>query len=366
MESEIVMRLTETGLKPPNTVTLAITNQCNLSCRHCWPESGPEENAPLVPIDRVSRLIDDFNSMGTEKFVITGGEPLTHPDWLDILWFAANRSGVKEVRLQTNAILISSAHVDSFLRLKNRGLVIQTSLEGASPASHDRVRGAGSFDLTCRGLHLLVKAGLAASVCITFTEMRHNMEDIPELLRIVDDMGVGEFVTGTLVSGGRAARTSHIDPPTPVQYAKLLACYRDDKDFRARYQRIGNIAALEWFRSENDPVVNCCAFIEKPYVTVEGKLYPCVMLHADDFAATDAYKRPLPAVLSPKIESWSRLQQIKQSRLTHLAACQNCRDYSICGAGCIGRAYSAYGDFYAVEDRCPLRKAIYDHRPSEV
>ena len=113
-ETDILRRLhrgraeTATGGDPGRT------NRCNLSCRHCWPDSGPDQNAPVVPKEQVLRLIDGFAALGAEKIVITGGEPLTHPDWFDLLSFACTRPGIKEVRLQTNAILITPAHVAPF------------------------------------------------------------------------------------------------------------------------------------------------------------------------------------------------------------------------------------------------------------
>ncbi|MFY9943827.1 MAG: radical SAM protein [Desulfobacterales bacterium] len=361
-KTDIIRRLVEAGLKPPRAVTLAVTNRCNLSCRHCWPVSGPDEKLSQVPRDQVSRLIEGFAALGAEKIVITGGEPLTHPDWFDLLSFACSRPGVEEVRLQTNAILITPAHVDAFLSLKDQGLIIQTSLEGATAVPHDRVRGSGSFDLTMQGLRRLQKSGMAPRVCITFTEMQHNFEDIPGLLKIADDMGIGQFVTGTLVIGGRAAQPGGLAPPTPAQYEKLLARYQRDKTFRDRYHRIGNIAALEWFMDTADAAGTCCTFIETPYITAKGNLYPCVMLQADDFAATRAYGRSLTTAISEKIDSWARLQQISRSRLTQLDICKDCPDYAGCGAGCMGRAYSAHGDCFSAEDRCDLRKAVYGRR----
>ena len=358
---DIIRRLAEAGLKPPQAVTLAVTNRCNLSCRHCWPDSGPDEQAPVVPQNQVLQLIEGFAALGAEKIVITGGEPLTHPDWYDMLSFACTRPGIREVRLQTNAILITPTHVDAFLSLKDQGLIIQTSLEGATPAVHDKVRGEGSFDRTLQGLRLLEKCGMAPQICITFTEMHHNFEDIPDLLKIADQMGIGQFVTGTLVPGGRAAQPGGLAQPVPAQYEKLLARYQRDKTFRDRYHRIGNIAALEWLMDTADAAGTCCTFIETPYVTAEGNLYPCVMLHADDFAAKGVYDRPLSTAIAENIESWSRLQRISRSRFTRLDTCKDCTAYAKCGAGCMGRAYSAYGDFFAVEDRCGLRKAVYQH-----
>lgn len=95
----------------------------------------------MVPKDQVLRLIAGFSALGADKFVITGGEPLTHPDWFEILSFACSLPGVCEVRLQTNAILLTPMHVDALVSLKDRGLIIQTSLEGTTPQTHDHVRG---------------------------------------------------------------------------------------------------------------------------------------------------------------------------------------------------------------------------------
>lgn len=361
--TDILHRLAIAGLKPPKTVTLSVTNRCNLSCRHCWPDSGPNGKGQMVSRDRVIPLIQSFTILGVEKIILTGGEPLIHPDWFDILSFACTQSGISEVRLQTNATLITQAHIEAFLSLTGQGLIFQTSLEGATPATHDWVRGAGSFHQTMKGLRLLKKNGMAHRICITFTEMLHNFEDIPDLLKIADEMGVGQFITGTLVLGGRAAYSSDIGLPEPHQYENLLERYQLDQTFKDQYRRIGNIAALEWYLDTADTTATtCCTFIETPYVTANGHLYPCTMLQADDYSATDVFDRPLNAVILEKIDTWSRLREISQSRLTHLDTCRNCVYYKGCGAGCIGRAYAANGDFFSAEDRCHLRKAVYCRR----
>jgi len=359
--TDIIRRLAAAGLKPPQAVTLAVTNCCNLNCRHCWPVSGPDEKLSQVPKRQVLQLIDDVAGLGAEKIVITGGEPLTHPDWLDLLSFACTRPGISEVRLQTNAILITPAHVQALWRLRDQGLIIQTSLEGATSAPHDRVRGPGSFDRTMQGLELLVNKGMAPQICIAFTEMQHNFEEIPKLLEIAEDMGIGQFVTGTLVCGGRAAQPGGLAPPTPAQYRKLLERYQRDQTFRRRYHQIGNIAALEWLADTRNAAETCCTFIETPYVTAEGSLYPCIMLHAEDFAAKGVYCRPLNNAIAENIESWSKLQRISRSRLTQIDVCKDCSAYAKCGAGCMGRAYSLHGDFFSAEDRCQLRKTVYQH-----
>ncbi len=356
--ADIILSLKQAGLSPPRTVTLAITNRCNLHCRHCWPESGPEEQASVVPRRDAQRLMADFAALGARKLVITGGEPLTHPHWFELLEFACRQPGVDEVRLQTNGCLLTQENVAKLSPLIEAGLTVQTSLEGATARSHDQVRGQGSFAQTLQGLHVLANNGLTHCIAIAFTEMRHNFGEIPQLLGLVDDLGIPEFVTGTLVCGGRAALDAHLAPPTPQQYEGLLDRFRNDKTFRERYRRIGNIAALEW--SGNASCADgCCSLIESPYVTAGGLLFPCVMLHADEYAAADAYQNSLKVSIDGHITAWSELQRISGARSVRMNACQDCHAYASCRAGCMGRAFSAYGDFYAVEDRCRLRRAIH-------
>lgn len=360
--ADIARRLMDAGLKTPRAVTLGITNYCNLNCRHCWPNSGPDNPASMVPKDRVIQVIRGFSALGATKFTITGGEPLTHPDWRDLLFFAIGLQEVTEVRLQTNAILIAPSDLDVFVSLKDRGLIVQISLEGVTPTVHDRIRGRGSFQKTLQGLQLLLECGLAAHICVAFTEMQHNFAQLPDLLEMIDSMGIGQLVSGTLVCDGRAKQTGDLAPPTPRQYEKLLSRYQHDSGFRERYKRIGNIAALEWALGEPDAAETCCTLIETPYVTADGNLYPCVLLQADCYAANLVFEKPVAVAISEQIDSWGRLQQISRTRFQQMETCIQCTAYAKCHGGCMGRAYAAQRNFFAVEDRCHLRKAVYSAR----
>jgi radical SAM protein with 4Fe4S-binding SPASM domain len=359
---DIRRKMVALGLSPPQNVTLSITNQCNLSCRHCWPKSGSGETATQVPKAAILSALDGFADLGTRQLVITGGEPLTHPDWLSVLVHACNLETVQEVQLQTNATLLTPSHIKELSPLQEIGMIIQVSLEGATAIHHDRVRGSGSYEKARNGLELLIQHGWGPQIRIAFTEMRHNFEDIPELLRSADAMGATRFVTGTLVMAGRAVDTHQLASPTPEQYQRLLSIYQKDLEFKSRYDRIGNIAAIEWHRGMSLPADPCCTFIETPYVTADGRLYPCIMLHADRYAATRIYDRPVPVAISEMLDSWDELADIRHQRISQTQKCQSCSYNDVCGGGCIGRAYAAHGIFAAPEDRCALRQAIYSFR----
>ena len=359
---DAVRRLTDAGLRPPETVTLVMTNRCNLNCRHCWPESLPDAEAPFIETAVLGRLIREFAEMGAETLILTGGEPLLHPDWFHVLSVAAD-GGIGTVILQTNAILITETEIGLMKRLASHRIFFQISLDGATAAHHEYVRGPLSFERTLEGLRRLRDAGLGDRIFLAFTEMWHNFEDIPDALAMAYQLGVRRFATHSLVQGGRAGRTDQLAPPTADQYRRLLKRYGEDDAFRDRYLRLGRIAALEWLKGRSEPSASCCTCIQSPYVTARGMLYPCVMLHADEYAAENLHERPLAEAVREMIPRWRELEKIRRRRAASIPDCEGCPGRRHCAAGCMGRAYERYGRLMAVEDRCALRQAVYGWRP---
>jgi radical SAM protein with 4Fe4S-binding SPASM domain len=353
-----------TGLRPPRSLTVAITGECNLRCRHCFVKAGLPTAAGDAPVEEVLRLADEFAALGGETLCITGGEPLSHPEWRTILSHCCSLPSLRTVRVQTNAGLLDDARLAELRSLPPDKLAFQVSLDGASQQTHDRIRGKGSFGKTTAGIKRLVAAGLGGRVSLAFTEMRHNMEDVPELLELVDRLGLRGAVGGTLVKHGNAAKAD-LEPPTPDQYRALLARYHADARFRDLYDRHGRFSAVEWWKGRSRVRGDPCSFLDHPYVTAEGKIYPCLLCHADEFAAGSAFEKPLAVALGEGAPRWSELVQISRQRSEDLSECEDCPARPSCAGGCMGRAHSATGCLTAVEDRCELRRAIHSWREEE-
>lgn len=352
-------RLAGAGLVRPQTLTLSITNQCNMICRHCWPSCGSSSEASSVPQKVLQRLIRETVELGVKKLILTGGEPLLHPDWFAILAFACRQRGFEEVCLQTNGTLLTEAVVSDLCSMVASGLSIQVSLEGAHAATHDNVRGPGNFDLILKGLKRLNHAGLGRQTYVAFTEMRHNCGDIPQLLKLAERLKLGRVVAGALVQGGRAALNDHLALPRPEQYKELLNHYHTDKRFRERYSKLAKIAAIEWFKGHDTPSQRVCTCIANPLITADGIIYPCALFQHPDYAIANVHALSLPQAISDGLPLWAELPKISRRRSERLKACQNCPGFRHCAGGCMGRAYAAFGKLMAREDRCQLRKVVY-------
>lgn len=348
--------LLRNGLSPPKTLTLAITSQCNLTCRHCWVDAAPSASAVHAPEKALRRLIGEFAACGGEGVRFTGGEPLCHPAWLDLIKFA-QAVGLSKVALQTNAMLMTEKQVSALCELDFPELSLEISLDGATAEAHDLVRGKGAFEGVIAGIQHLIEGRLAPRITIAFTEMHHNLVEIPAVLELSDTWGVKAVVTGTLVQCGRADHTSLIKPPEPEQYLSLREQYATTPRFRELYQKMGTVAALEWSLGHTLRE-GCCTFIENPYLTPEGRLYPCLLCHTNDFSVTGVFNKSLAAVIMEGAPLWSDLKQISRRRAMAIPECRECLERVACAGGCMGRAWGSCGDLITTDDRCEVRRAM--------
>src|SRR5450631_3350050 len=156
--SELLQTLDLAGLRPPGMLTLAITGACNLSCCHCWVSAGEASSHAHVPLVTLRRLVKEFAAIGGDGIRITGGEPLCHPHWQDIMQYSRSL-GFNKIALQTNAMLLRDEHLAALRELDFPGLSIQVSLDGATARTHDLVRGEGACSVAMQGIMKLVQEG---------------------------------------------------------------------------------------------------------------------------------------------------------------------------------------------------------------
>jgi len=141
---------------------------CNLSCTYCFVSSGPgiDRHRLMSRAEVHSRVLEAL-PLGVKEFYFTGGEPFVHPELLEIL---EDTLAHGPCTVLTNGTLLTEARIRSLRRLSEGtrySLEIRVSLDGASPAEHDRLRGPGAFARALDGLLRLERAGLLPIVTIT-------------------------------------------------------------------------------------------------------------------------------------------------------------------------------------------------------
>jgi MoaA/NifB/PqqE/SkfB family radical SAM enzyme len=91
----------------PIHATLELTDKCNLKCSYCYRESDFTKNLFLEnPIEFLESLL----KIGIRHIEFSEGEPLLHPDIIEILNFAGKKYNL--VGLLTNGILINEEIIE--------------------------------------------------------------------------------------------------------------------------------------------------------------------------------------------------------------------------------------------------------------
>lgn len=135
---------------------------CNLRCDHCavFDNAFVASHNPVRTHDDIERVLQFIRTEGIEKVVVSGGEP-TLSRWCCEVIGRLTAEGV-QVSMSTNATTLTAHRVQ---KLGVAGLQKATvSLDGATSARHDAVRGEGNFDRAMAGTRRLVDAGIDVSV----------------------------------------------------------------------------------------------------------------------------------------------------------------------------------------------------------
>ncbi len=204
----------ERGLDAPICLTWELTYACNLACVHCLSSSGRRDPRELST-DECRALIDEFERMQIFYVNIGGGEPTIRSDFWELVEYAtAHHVGVK---FSTNGSRITGAVA---ARLAASDYVdVQLSLDGATAAVNDAVRGDGSFATAVTAMERLAEAGFAGfklSVVVT----RHNVGQLDDFAALAGRYGAQLRLT-RLRPAGRGADVWDELHPTADQQRQL-------------------------------------------------------------------------------------------------------------------------------------------------
>lgn len=92
----------------PYIAVYYVTMQCNLNCSYCE-DFGSRRNHLVTPapsLEEAKRILKVIRT-GVDRLWLTGGEPLMHPQILELLQYARHELKFKEISLITNGTLLS-------------------------------------------------------------------------------------------------------------------------------------------------------------------------------------------------------------------------------------------------------------------
>jgi radical SAM protein with 4Fe4S-binding SPASM domain len=360
------MPLSEGCSASPVRVYLEITQGCNLLCPMCYRDAGAASPLELSPPELL-RLIHSLSVIGVHELRITGGEPTTHPDLLDLI-DAAVEAGLY-VSLNTNGVWPDGLAGQLLTRPVGRYIV---SLEGTA-AVNDTLRGPGTYSHIIQTIDDLVAAGkpVRVNTMLAKTSLQH----LPELVALCAAHQVRHMALIPPRPGGRAASAEFAaEFPGPAEMEKAARLIEPlGREYGVDIEYEFNIYQPNSSGQASDPVihklVSCSAGRESAFISPEGWLYAC---------GCSPGGSPVPAERLPfaagnirylsELELWRAWQTsavwqpFRDLRHSKDPACFLCSYY---GRGCFGscpvHAFLTSGTFNGPDPLCWVRDSLIHH-----
>ncbi len=177
---------------PPYSATLELGRRCNLECRHCFSDSGPDRE-PGPTTAEVTRRIQTLAAFGVRRIWFSGGEPTLRRDLPELVTYGAE-AGL-EVYVSSNA-QVSREQARHLARTPLDR--IDLSCDGIGD-DHDWLRGPGAFRRAMTGLEHLKAAGLRIELSVhlrrgmrmSFSEMAERFEELETPFRLAPVLPFG-------------------------------------------------------------------------------------------------------------------------------------------------------------------------------
>jgi uncharacterized radical SAM superfamily Fe-S cluster-containing enzyme len=137
---------------------------CNLHCDYCCVRSSPKVPRRELGLARVQRITGEAPELGVKEIFVTGGEPFLLENIGEILVCCA---AAAPTTVLTNGMLFAGQRVESLAALPRDRIVLQISLDSATPELHDLHRGRGSWARAREGIQRARAQGFRVRLAAT-------------------------------------------------------------------------------------------------------------------------------------------------------------------------------------------------------
>lgn len=342
-------------------MNLMITGKCNLNCLHCF---NAKDNAPLnseLSYEQIIDILDQARDIGVHTFTLTGGEPLVHPRFLDIVKAIYDRD-MTIFELNTNGLLLNQRILDEFKRLNCHPL-IKISFDGVG--YHNIIRQhPKAEDMTLKAIKLCIDNDFMVKAQVQVN--RKNVDLMMDTAILLNEIGVSEM---RIIRTTEAPRWEKNSPNSSLSieeyYERMLDFSKEYIDSNMKMTvdvwqfvrlyptyHMYSLVPIACSKDEfNIRIPMCKGNRGMIAVSSGGEVVPCLQMSGWFLE----HKISLGNILKTPLK-----QLVKDSDYLNLAMaplfkqivendkCGNCKFYKVCTGGCpaLGLLYSKNEDYY--------------------
>lgn len=344
-----------------------LLRRCNLACRHCYSASSDKDFQGELSTEEIYRILSELKAFGVPAIILSGGEPLLHPDLYAIAERAKSLGFY--LGLSSNGTLMDDQQAK---RIQGVGFdYVGVSLDGLA-VHHDQNRmQPGAFQQSLAGIRACHRQGV--KVGIRFTPTKENSTDLPGLFSLMEEEGIDRFYLShwNYAGRGRANRTDDAAHQTTRHIVESLfqQAWADQQQGLSRDMVTGNNDAdgpffLMWIQNNHPQLFDRAqasllrwggnaSGVGIANIDNRGIVHPDIFWW--DHALGNLRERSFAEIWHNPDEPL--LVGLRQKPRPVKGRCARCRYLAICGGNTRVRALQLTGDPWAEDPGCYLDDA---------
>lgn len=332
-------------------VQIEITGRCNMSCQHCRAAHQAKQDMPIEQVVKIIRFARQF-SPNYKEVILSGGEPLMHKDFANVLTQVRNNGG-EFITLTTNGSLLTQDHLSLIKDLSFQRFVLSVSLDNLDPAKHDEFRAHKNAFLKAVGaLRLVAESGLTNVIAsMRSTIQASQICQMENMVKFAKNIGSKRISFSAIHPAGKAIERDDLWMTKEQKMSFIQEIYRL-KEIFPDINVTTNDPLKCLLRGKNDLgqlgelVFDGCGAAAITFnVNSDGTMTPCALL---DIPMMNVF----PLSIEEITEKYRKNDIVRNMLEMNLKGkCKSCQMKYQCG-GCRARALIQKGDYLEEDPHC--------------
>lgn len=326
------------------SIYLHYTNKCNLYCKGCYSyDQNRNDESQDLSMEYFLEAVKQLKTYGLDKIIISGGEPTLRNDLDEFIKYLKEILDINYIVLITNGTNLPHNLLHTIREYVDD---VAVSIDGYEEGI-TFIRPTGIHKIVMNNIALLKEAGINVSMIATLHRKNVNLMD--KYQKLSEEMGI------------------------PLSYS-ILTCNNQNreecKDFMFSEDILSSIkwedilSSIKWNENiDNTNIKNfsfetrlsCEAGRKMLSIAANGDVYPCHMLHVEEFKLGNIKDMTVGEILcSSKRLIWKNIS------VDMIDGCNICKFKYLCGGACRANAYYLNATLKKKDPYCPLYYNFYE------
>ena len=308
----------------PLRVELELTERCNLSCKFCYNSQNPIDSSLVETI--LQRLAGEC----VPEIVLTGGEPILHPQFRYILDLCTKF--FQKTMIQTNGLMIDDTIAD--LILNKNVYEVNVSVHGSADVHDELTRNKGSHTMAIEAIKRLIARNVRVSS--NFVMTKDNIGALNENLNELYELGVRCMTLTRFTPTGIGATNSELLLSREEIIKAIDIAEQFSKTRNVRFLLANSMPQCSLPTLLKKYCEHCNFGVSRFYIDIHGNVMMCGMAR---IVLGNITKETFVQI---KEKSYEFANHVLGKNVPQI--CSTCANFQQCRGGCRAAALANTGD----------------------